>query len=99
MPAMCFACDPLIPTVDEMNDPMFFCGGEPICLCEDENMDGDTPDLDKWHDDGGRVVEDNHSDDGCPNCGNASYPCACGGDDVLPCEREMWAYYNNIRMD
>lgn len=35
MPA-CFSCCPrLTPTLEELNDPNLFCGGEPICTCDD----------------------------------------------------------------
>ena len=48
----CYFCDiDALPTVADMNNGFYFCGGEPVCVCGDEPLDADI-DVDRLADDG-----------------------------------------------
>lgn len=51
---LCFACNPmLVPSNEDVKNPMLFCGGDAICQCVNVDDNDVDVDLDRWHDDGG----------------------------------------------
>lgn len=70
---MCFFCNvDLIPTVAQMNDGYYFCGGEPVCVCAEP--DDDSHDHDRLTDDGNPHTDDDTDD--VPHSGEDAYEFA-----------------------